>query len=271
MKVGFIGVGRMGSAMAAPPARCRPRRRRLQPHARPRRSRSADAGAKVVGSIAELPRAWRRRLSPCWPTTRRSTTSSFETGGLLASLPKGGIHVCAGTHGVAVIRKIEAVHAAGRPDARRRADARPARTGRRAAPPASSPAGPAEAIDKVQAAVRRASADAPSRPAPIRKPPPPSRSPTTSCSAAPSRRWAKAFSLVRKYGVEPSVVLRGDDRRAVHCVGLQGLRQDHRRREPTSKVGQMAVLGPEGRQSRARRRRSSSACRCRAATSGATG
>ena len=27
--------------------------------------------------------------------------------GLLAALPKGGIHVCAGTHGIPVVRKIK--------------------------------------------------------------------------------------------------------------------------------------------------------------------
>ena len=31
--------------------------------------------------------------------------------GLLDALPKGGIHVCAGTHGIPVIRKIKAAHA----------------------------------------------------------------------------------------------------------------------------------------------------------------
>jgi 3-hydroxyisobutyrate dehydrogenase-like beta-hydroxyacid dehydrogenase len=31
--------------------------------------------------------------------------------GLLASLPKGGVHVCAGTHGIPVIRKIKSAHA----------------------------------------------------------------------------------------------------------------------------------------------------------------
>jgi 3-hydroxyisobutyrate dehydrogenase-like beta-hydroxyacid dehydrogenase len=35
----------------------------------------------------------------------------FQSGGLLASLPKGGIHVCAGTHGIPVIRKLKKAHA----------------------------------------------------------------------------------------------------------------------------------------------------------------
>src|SRR6185503_1382969 len=35
----------------------------------------------------------------------------FQNGGLLASLAKGGVHVCAGTHGIPVIREIKAAHA----------------------------------------------------------------------------------------------------------------------------------------------------------------
>jgi 3-hydroxyisobutyrate dehydrogenase-like beta-hydroxyacid dehydrogenase len=34
-----------------------------------------------------------------------------QEGGLLASLPKGGIHVCAGTHSVACIQKLKTLHA----------------------------------------------------------------------------------------------------------------------------------------------------------------
>ena len=36
---------------------------------------------------------------------------AVQNGGLLQSLPKGGIHICAGTHGIAVIRKLKAAHA----------------------------------------------------------------------------------------------------------------------------------------------------------------
>ena len=34
-----------------------------------------------------------------------------KPGGLVESLPRGGIHICAGTHGIPVIRKIKAAHA----------------------------------------------------------------------------------------------------------------------------------------------------------------
>jgi 3-hydroxyisobutyrate dehydrogenase-like beta-hydroxyacid dehydrogenase len=35
----------------------------------------------------------------------------FQNGGLLASLAKGGVHVCAGTHGIPVIKRLKAAHA----------------------------------------------------------------------------------------------------------------------------------------------------------------
>ena len=35
----------------------------------------------------------------------------FQPGGCSTSLPKGGIHICAGTHGIAGIRKLKAAHA----------------------------------------------------------------------------------------------------------------------------------------------------------------
>ena len=41
----------------------------------------------------------------------------------------------------------------------------------------------------------------------------------------------EGFALTRKYGVDDLRVLRRDDRRPVQLLGLQGLRQDHGRRE----------------------------------------
>ena len=108
MKVGFIGVGRMGNVMV--------RRlleaghevavyNRTQEKAKP----LADAGAKVVASIAEAARfgdAVYTMLSDD-PAVEDVAT---RKGGLLESLPKGGTHICAGTHGVGVIRKLKATH-----------------------------------------------------------------------------------------------------------------------------------------------------------------
>ena len=96
----------------------------------------------------------------------------FRQGGLLDALPKGGIHVCAGTHGIPVIRKLKEAHAdkgqilvaapmMGRPELVSAGTA------------GVFASGPADGDGQVQAAVRRASAAAPSRAATIRRPPPP--------------------------------------------------------------------------------------------------
>ena len=190
MKVGFIGLGRMGQAMA---------RRLLDAghdvgvyNRTPDKLKAlADAGAKVVGSIAEAARYGDAVFTMLADDAALEDVATQE-GGLLQSLPKGGIHICAGTHSVAVIRKLKAAHAkAGQimiaaPDARPAGDGgvRPGRhRGRRAA----------RGARRIASRCSRRSAGACSRRAPIRPPPRRSRSPTISCSAAPSRRWAKAF------------------------------------------------------------------------------
>ena len=109
MKVGFIGVGRMGQAMA--------RRlldakhdvgiyNRTAAKAKP----LADAGAKVVSSISGVSRYGEATYTMLADDAALEDVV-FQNSGLLQSLPKGGIHVCAGTHGIAVIRKLKAAHA----------------------------------------------------------------------------------------------------------------------------------------------------------------
>jgi 3-hydroxyisobutyrate dehydrogenase-like beta-hydroxyacid dehydrogenase len=109
MKVGFIGTGRMGQAMV---------RRMLEAkhevgvyNRTPEKAKPlADAGAKILPSIADA-----TRFGDVVYTMLADDTALedvvFRSGGLLASLPKGGVHVCAGTHGIPVIRKIKAAHA----------------------------------------------------------------------------------------------------------------------------------------------------------------
>ncbi len=108
MKLGFIGTGRMGSAMVArmlaakhdvgvynrTPAKVKP---------------LADAGAKIVGSIADAAR-YGEVVYTMLADDAALEDVIFQQG-LLAALPKGGIHVCAGTHGIPVIRKIKKAHA----------------------------------------------------------------------------------------------------------------------------------------------------------------
>jgi len=109
MKVGFIGTGRMGSAMVArllaakheigvynrTPAKLKP---------------LTDAGAKVVGSVADAARFG--EVTYTMLADDAALEDVVYRQGLLDSLPKGGIHLCAGTHGIPVIRKIKEVHAA---------------------------------------------------------------------------------------------------------------------------------------------------------------
>lgn len=108
MKVGFIGLGRMGQAMA----------RRLIDggHDIGAYNRTAargkpliDAGAKPLESIRAAANYGDAVFTMLADDAAVLDVVS-QPGGLLASLPKGGIHVCAGTHSVAAITKLKALH-----------------------------------------------------------------------------------------------------------------------------------------------------------------
>lgn len=110
MKVGFIGLGRMGSAMA---------QRLLDAgHELAVYNRSAAkakpleaAGAKITGSIGEAA-AYGQAVYTMLADDAALEDVASQKGGLVDLLPKGGIHICAGTHGISTIRKVEAQHAA---------------------------------------------------------------------------------------------------------------------------------------------------------------
>jgi len=109
MKVGFIGLGRMGAAMAGrllaaghdvgvynrTPEKLKP---------------LAEAGARIVPTLADAARYGDAVF------TMLADDAALEDvafrGGLLAALPRGGIHICAGTHGVEITRKLDDAHAA---------------------------------------------------------------------------------------------------------------------------------------------------------------
>jgi hypothetical protein len=109
MKVGFIGLGRMGQAMA---------RRVLDAgHDLAVYNRSPDkiktlvaAGAKALGSIEQAARHGAAVFTMLADDAALADVVE-QKGGLLQSLPKGGIHICSGTHGVAIVRKLAAAHA----------------------------------------------------------------------------------------------------------------------------------------------------------------
>jgi 3-hydroxyisobutyrate dehydrogenase-like beta-hydroxyacid dehydrogenase len=109
MKVGFIGLGRMGGVMT----------RRLidAGHEVGVYNRNADkakplvdAGAKALSSIKAA-----AQFGDAVFTMVSDDAAVLQVvgqpGGLKDSLPKGGIHICAGTHSVGAIQKLKEIHA----------------------------------------------------------------------------------------------------------------------------------------------------------------
>jgi 3-hydroxyisobutyrate dehydrogenase-like beta-hydroxyacid dehydrogenase len=108
MKVGFIGTGRMGSAMVA---RLLAAKHDIGVYNRsPDKLKPlADTGAKIVGSVADAARYG--DVTYTMLADDAALESVMFEQGLLAALPKGGIHLCAGTHGIPIIRKLKQAHA----------------------------------------------------------------------------------------------------------------------------------------------------------------
>ncbi len=108
MKVGFIGLGRMGQAMA---------RRILDGghdigvyNRTPDKSKPlTDLGAKPMISIAAAA-TYGEAVFTMLADDAAVMDVVGKTGGLLESLPKGGIHICAGTHSVAAIQNLKKLH-----------------------------------------------------------------------------------------------------------------------------------------------------------------
>ncbi len=108
MKVGFIGLGRMGSGMA---------RRILDAGhelvvfdaVAAATAPFASAGARVAGSVAELCDG-REVVVSMLVEDAAVTAVTLGTGGLVASMPHGAVHMVMGTHGVATVRALEAGH-----------------------------------------------------------------------------------------------------------------------------------------------------------------
>lgn len=106
MKVGFIGLGRMGQAMAA---RVLGGGHELVVYNRTR-AKCADlekAGARVATSLAE---ACKGREAVISMVTDDKALTEVVTEGVVPGLAKGAIHVAMGTHSVAVLREIGALH-----------------------------------------------------------------------------------------------------------------------------------------------------------------
>ena len=108
MKVGFIGLGRMGSAMA----------RRLIDgkhdvgvyNRTPDKTRPlVEHGAKQLTSI-KAAAIYGEAVFTMLADDAAVLDVVTQSGGLLDSLPRGGIHICAGTHSVACIQKLKELH-----------------------------------------------------------------------------------------------------------------------------------------------------------------
>ena len=106
MKVGFIGLGRMGQAMAA---RILSAGHDLVLYNRTR-SKCADlekAGAKVADSMAA---ACKDREVVISMVTDDKALVQVVNEGVVPGLPKGAIHAAMGTHSVACLRDIQGAH-----------------------------------------------------------------------------------------------------------------------------------------------------------------
>jgi len=106
MKVGFIGLGRMGQAMSA---RVLGGGHELVVYNRTR-EKCADlekAGAKVASSMVE---ACKGREVVISMVTDDKALLQVVNEGVVPGLPKGAIHIAMGTHSVAAIREIGPLH-----------------------------------------------------------------------------------------------------------------------------------------------------------------
>ena len=111
MKVEYIGLGRMGQAMAR---RLLDAGHELAVYNRtPEKLRTlADAGATVVGTMAEAAR-FGEAVFTMLADDAALEDVAWRDGGLLRALPRGAIHICAGTHGIDVTRKLGEAHSLG--------------------------------------------------------------------------------------------------------------------------------------------------------------
>lgn len=202
MKVGFIGLGRMGSNIA---------RRILEGgHELSVFNRTAtkttdlvDSGACAADSIAAVC-AGREVVITMLADDAALTEVALRQGGLRDALPRGAIHVAMGTHGVGIIRELAAAHAEagqslvaapvlGRPDAAAAGQLGIVAAGSAAAVQACAP------LFKV---IGRRTFEA-------------GPDPLGACALKLSNNFVlgcaieamgEAFALVRKYGVSPDVL-----------------------------------------------------------------
>ena len=238
MKVGFIGTGRMGQAMV---------RRLLEAkhdvgvyNRTPEKIKDlVTAGAKPVNSIAQAC-SYGTAVFTMLADDAALADVAGQNGGLLQSLPKGAIHICAGTHGIAAIQKLKSGHAEkghilicapmlGRPEVVASGQAGVVIGG-----PADTLAQCKPLFDAIGRRSFEAGAD-PTSAAAIKI----ANNFVLGCAM---EAMGEGFSLVRKYGVVPNVFYDVMTDGLFNCSAYKiygKIMVD----ESYSKVGQMAVLG----------------------------
>ena len=109
MKVAFIGLGRMGQGIAG---RVLQGGHELTVYNRTREKAAAleKAGAKIADSIAQACEGREVVMTMLADDAALERVARGE-GGIIASLPKGAIHVVMGTHGVDIVRELKQAHA----------------------------------------------------------------------------------------------------------------------------------------------------------------
>ena len=109
MKVGFIGLGRMGRGMAA---RILDAGHELTIYDQIPETLEplGAAGARVTGSVAEVT-ADRELIISMLPDDEALEALVFSPGGLLESMAEGVVHMPSGTHGVGIMRRLTSAHA----------------------------------------------------------------------------------------------------------------------------------------------------------------
>jgi len=109
MRVGFIGLGRMGRGMAA---RILDAGHELTIYDRIPETLEplGAAGARVTGSVAEVA-ADRELVISMLPDDEALEALAFSPGGLLESMAEGVVHMPSGTHGVGIMRRLTSAHA----------------------------------------------------------------------------------------------------------------------------------------------------------------
>lgn len=203
MKVGFIGLGRMGSAMARRIAGGG-HELRVYDLVEAQVEALVGAGAAAAGSVAEVSRD-RDVVVTMLVEDAAVLDVALRPGGMRDSMGAGSIHLAMGTYGVAAIRALGAAHAAarqvlvaapvlGRPDL-----AAAGQLGIVAAGPADAVAR-CEPLFQIMGRRTFHAGSAPESATAIKL----ANNAVLGCAMV---AMAEGFSLVRKYGVVPQVFL----------------------------------------------------------------